>query len=66
MILTKRFECTTDDLDSVVVAVAKEIENGYHISKINTYGYGLTMCCSVKRNEPDFIIELVRKDGYQV
>ena len=62
MILSKKFECTVDDLDSIIVAVAKEIENGYHISKINTYC--LTMCCSIKKTEPDFSIELVRKDRY--
>lgn len=60
MILSKKFECTTDDLDSVIVAVAKEIENGWHISKIEAYGF--TMCCSSKKIEPDFSIELVRKD----
>ena len=60
MILNKRFECTTDDLDSVIVSVAKEIENGWHISKIEAYGF--TMCCSIKKTEPDFSIELVRKD----
>ena len=62
MILSKKFECTTDDLDSVIVAVAKEIENGWYISKIETYSF--TMCCSIKKTEPDFSIELVRKDGY--
>ena len=62
MILSKKFECTTDDLDSVIVAVAKEIENGWHISKIETYGF--TMCCSSKKTEPDFSIELIRKDRY--
>lgn len=59
MILSKKFECTTDDLDSVVVAVAKEIENGYHISKIDTYGFA--MHYSLKKTEPDFSIELVKK-----
>lgn len=63
MILSKKFECTVDDLDSVIVAVAKEIENGYHISKIDTYGF--TMSCSIKKNEPDFSIEFVRKDVCQ-
>lgn len=29
MILSKKFECTTDDLNSVIVAVAKEIEDVY-------------------------------------
>lgn len=60
MILSKKFECTTDDLDSVVVAVAKEIKNGWHISKIETYGF--TMCYSSKKIEPDFSIEFIRKD----
>ena len=61
MILSKRFECTTEDLDSVIVAVAKEIENGYHVSKIDTYSFATN--CYVKRNEPDFAIELARKDS---
>lgn len=60
MILSKKFECTTDDLDSVIVAVAKEIENGYHIAKIDLYDFH--MCYAEKRTEPDFSIELVRKD----
>lgn len=59
MILSKKFECTTDDLDSVIVSVAKEIENGWHISKIDTYDFA--MCYSVKKTEPDFSIELVKK-----
>lgn len=62
MILSKKFECTNDDLDSVIVSVAKEIENGWHISKIEAYGF--TMCCSIKKTEPEFSIELVRKDRY--
>ena len=59
MILSKKFECTTDDLDSVIISVAKEIENGYHIGKIELHGFH--MCYSVKKNEPDFSIELVKK-----
>ena len=62
MILSKKFECTNDDLDSVIVSVAKEIENGWHISKIETYGF--TMCYSIKKTEPDFSIELVRRNKY--
>ena len=62
MILSKKFECTNDDLDSVIVSVAKEIENGWNISKIETYGF--TKCCSIKKTGPDFSIELVRKDRY--
>ncbi len=60
MILSKKFECTTDDLDSVVVSLAKEIESGWHIKKIEMHDF--TMCYSVKKTEPDFSIELVRKD----
>lgn len=62
MILSKKFDCTVDDLDSIVVAVAKEIEDGWHINRIETHG--LTMCYATKKNEPDFSIELVRKDRY--
>ena len=61
MILTKRFDYTFEDLDSVVVALAKEIENGWHISKIENHGFA--MCRSVCKKDPEFSIELVRKDG---
>lgn len=61
MILSKKFECTTDDLDSVIVSVAKEIENGYHIAKIHLHDFHI--CASVKKIEPGFSIELVRKDS---
>lgn len=62
MILSKKFECTVEDLDSVVVAIAKEIEDGWHIAKIETNP--IILCCGIKRNEPDYSIELRRKDGY--
>lgn len=62
MVLTKRFECTTDDLDSVIVELAKEIENGYHIAKIETNP--ITFNYDIRRSEPDFSIELRRKDRY--
>ena len=62
MILTKKFDCTTEDLDSVIVAVAKEIENGWHVTKIETNP--ITVCRDIRRNEPDFSIELRRKDKY--
>lgn len=62
MILNKRFDCTFEDLDLVIVALAKEIEDGWHIAKIENHGF--TTCCSIKRNEPEFSIELVRKGGY--
>lgn len=64
MILSKRFECLTDDLDSVVVELAREIENGWHIRKIEVHDFHI--CCSVMRDEPDFSIELVRKDRYKI
>lgn len=62
MILTKKFECTTEDLDSVVVALAKEIEDGWHIGKIEMHDFHMSYL--VKMNEPNFSIELVRKDRY--
>ena len=61
MILSKKFECTTDDLDSVIVSLAKEIEDGWHIGRIKVHDF--TMCYSTKKTEPDFSIELVRKGG---
>jgi hypothetical protein len=60
MILKKKFDCTTDDLDSVIVSVAKEIEDGWHIGKIEVHDFHT--CYAVKKTEPDFSIELVRKD----
>ena len=62
MILSKKFECTVDDLDSVVVALAKEIEDGWHIGKIEMHNFH--MYAMARMNEPNFSIELVRKDRY--
>ena len=62
MILSKKFACTTEDLDSVIVSLAKEIEDGWHIEKIEVHDFH--MCYATKRNEPNFTIELVRKDRY--
>ena len=62
MIVRKKFDCTTDDLDSVIVSLAKEIEDGWHIGKIEVHDF--TMCYMAKKTEPDFSIELVRKDVY--
>lgn len=59
MILTKRFDCTVADLDSVVVELAREIENGWHIGKIENHPMSM---CVKQRNEPEFSIELWRKD----
>lgn len=59
MVINKRFDCTFEDLDSVVVALAKEIEDGWHIVKIENHGF--TFSYSVKRDEPEFSIELIRK-----
>lgn len=62
MILSKKFECTTEDLDSIVVALAKEIENGWHIGRIEMHDFH--MHSLARMNEPNFSIELVRKDRY--
>lgn len=61
MILSKKFECTTEDLDSIAVALAKEIENGWHIGKIEMHDFHMSYL--VKMNEPIFSIELIRKDN---
>lgn len=59
MILSKRFDCTFDDLDFVIVALAKEIEDGWRITKIENHGF--TMCYSMHKDEPEFSIELSKK-----
>lgn len=60
MILNKKFDCNTEKLDDVVVALAKEIEDGWHIYKIEQYPF--KMCYEIKRNEPTFSIELCKRD----
>lgn len=60
MILNKRFDCTNEDIDSVVVALAKEIENGWHICKFEHHPF--TLQYGVRMDEPMFSIELCRKD----
>jgi hypothetical protein len=61
MILTKRFDCTVEDLDTVTVTLAKEIENGWHINRIERHP--LTMSGTTRMNEPQFSIELCRKEN---
>lgn len=63
MILSKKFDCTFEDLDSVIVALAKEIEDGWHIGKIENHG--IKMCTGIKIDEPEFSIEIWKKDRYQ-
>lgn len=58
MILSKKFECTIDDLDSVIVSLAKEIESGWHVNKIEMHDFRI--CASINKTEPDFSIELIR------
>ena len=60
MILRKKFYCTFEDTDAVIIALAKELEDGWHISSIENHG--LTMCCSRRREEAEFSIELERKE----
>ena len=57
MILSKKFECTSEDLDSVVVALAKEIEAGWHVSRIETHRFTMNYC--IQRTEPEFFISLL-------
>lgn len=61
MIISKKFDCTFEDFDSVIVALAKEIEDGWHVTKIENHGF--TCRAVVKNTEPEFTIELVRKDS---
>ena len=61
MILTKRFECTFEDFDAVIIALAKEIEDGWHV--INIENHGFTLSCNTKRDKPEFSVELARKFG---
>lgn len=59
MILRKKFDCTVEDLDYVVVKLAKEIEDGWHIVKIENHP--LTMSFTTRMDEPQFSIELCKK-----
>ena len=43
-----------------IIAIAKEIENGWHINRIEVHDHEL--CYSIKRTKPEFSIELIRKD----
>lgn len=63
MILSKTFDCTIEDIDSIVVALAKEIEDGYSISKFERHPFALQI--GLKMNEPMFSIGLRRKDMYE-
>lgn len=64
MVLSKKFDCTADDLDSVVLSLAKEIENGWHIYKIETNPFAVTL--DIKISEPMFSVTLCRKNEYEV
>lgn len=59
MVINKRFDCTFEDLDSVIVALAKEVEDGWHIVKIENHGFTFNNC--IKRDEPEFSIELTNR-----
>lgn len=62
MIISKTFDCTMENIDEIVVALAKEIEDGYHITKMEHHG--CTLCADIRRTEPEFSITLVKKDFY--
>ena len=59
MVLSKRFDCTHEDLDAVVVELSKEIEDGWYITKIETHP--MTFGVGVRINDPEFSIELCRR-----
>lgn len=59
MIISKTFDCTMENVDEIVVALAKEIEDGYHITKMEHHG--CTLCAGIRRTEPEFSITLTRR-----
>lgn len=61
MVISKKFYCTSEDVDSIIVALAKEIEDGWSVARIDNYHSA--HCITAKRTEPDFSIELVKKNG---
>lgn len=60
MIVRKEFECTTKDIDKVIVELANEIQNGWHIEQITDISYKLSC---VLENYPKFSVILVRKNN---
>ena len=59
MIIGKEFRCTVQNIDKVVVELAKEIENGWHIQRIKNHDFELS---SVLNSYPEFSVTLVRKE----
>lgn len=57
MIIKKSFDCTIKDLDSVVVALAKEIEDGWTIERVQHHAP--TMCVGEAIREPQFTFHFV-------
>ena len=61
MVISKKFYCTFEDFDSVIVALAKEIEDGWHVTTMTSHG--ISCRAGIRNTEPEFTIELVRKDS---
>lgn len=60
MIIKKEFRCTTENIDTVITELAKEIENGWHIEQFKDYSFQLS---HVLKCYPEFSVTLVRKQG---
>ena len=58
MIRNKIFECSTENLEEVVQEVAKEIEAGYHIERLELLDLTMSMRT---RPEPSFRVHLERR-----
>lgn len=59
MIIEKKFQCTLKDIDSVIVELAKEIENGWHVAQIEHEEFEVSF---VAQHYPQFSVTLVRKN----
>ena len=58
MIIQKEFRCTTENIDKVVVELAKEIADGWSIKAIKDYSYELSVAL---KSYPTFSVVLERK-----
>ena len=58
MITRKEFKCTTEDIDSVVLELAKEIEDGWSIESIHDFTCELSVAI---KSYPTFLVTLVNK-----
>jgi len=58
MIIKKEFRCTTEDVNAVILELAKEIENGWRIESFKDYNFQLSVGLKAY---PEFSVTLVRR-----